>query len=350
MKALKSLFALIKKWYNGAIRFLVSMKCVAYFLAHGGFHMVIMALCFILSYCIYQKIQTYNHQDFRQFSFRIEGDTLNNYKLSHISIHHTKANPSKNDVVNYVEGFICHFKYGIRKDSLKELNTLVCNVKPYEGLIVDAIQKITLTFDDSVYFDNVSEDKEGIKTPDAITPHNTGKFGGDYHENKCKSYHYCAFTKEDTIKEDQIGFHGPNITNNWEGDNPYFACFYGFHALPGTYDLDDNSVIMITYNKYPYKEQGLYWSGSKDDMFLEAPMSIESIYPQPTELTLQNIVYRGKDVEKVFEQGGIYVTAVDPLRKAEADKRVFGLTVLIGILLAFALDIFVQLVIKWRKL
>ena len=350
MKQEKSLSNPFKRMYSGTIHLLVKNKWAAYFLAHGGFHFLVMILCFILSYCIYQKIQTYNHQDFRQFSLRIEGDTLNNYKLSHVSIHHTKANPLKDEKVNNFEGFSYHFKYGIRKDSLSKLNTLVCNVEPYEGLFVDVVQKITLTFGDTTFFENVPEDVEGVQKPEDITPHQTAKFGGDYHLNKSKSNHYCAFTTDDSIKENEIAFHGPNFSNDWGGDNPYLACFYGFHALPGTYDLDSTSLLVITYNMFPYKEQGRYWTGSEDDLFFDPPMSIESVYPEPTELTLQDIIYRGKDIEKVFKQGGVYVTAVDPVRKAEADKRVFGLTIIIGILLAFALDIFVQLVIKWRKL
>ena len=79
-------------------------------------------------------------------------------------------------------------------------------------------------------------------------------------------------------------------------------------------------------------------------------MVIESVFPTPTEITLENIIYDGKNVEKVFEQGGVYVTAVDPVKKAHANRMEFLWTVFIGVTLAFALDIIVQLILKWRKL
>lgn len=349
MSAKKEKTSFIKSAYRKAIDWLYNHKLLALFLAHGGFHIVLFLFCLYSSYRIYERIQTYNQRELRQFSMRIEGDTLNNYYLSHVSIHHTKASPNKKDVTHYVEGIMYHFKYGKRIDSIAKLNTFILNEKPYEGKLVDAIQRMTLIFDDLTFFENVPSNKRGIRKPEDITAHKTGKYGADLYYGMRKSEHYCAFTEDDNIKEDDIQFQGPNITNNWEGSNPYFACFYGFHAKPGTYDLDSTSLLMITYNKYSYKES-TYWNGSEDDFFTESPMMIERILPKPTELTVQNVIYRGKDIEKVFEQGGVYITAYDPVRKEEADKMIFALTVLIGIILAFALDIFVQLIIKWRKL
>ena len=80
------------------------------------------------------------------------------------------------------------------------------------------------------------------------------------------------------------------------------------------------------------------------------PIVIDNIIPKPTDMNLQYIQYKGKDVEKVFEQGGIYFTATDKLKQAKANRMEFLWTVLIGIIIAFALDIIVHLILKWRKL
>lgn len=348
-KEKNSKFGVVGKLYHDSIKWLSSHKWPAFFLAHGGIHILLLIGCIIGAFFMYNEIQSYNKRTFRQFSFRIEGDTLHNYNLSHVSMHIVRATNNNDKKLGYIEGINYHFKYGERRDSISPLNTLVCNIKPYEGLNVDAIQKITLCFDDSTFFESIPPQKEGIKRPEDITNHETAKFGGDYYESKIKSSHYHAFTADDPIKEDKIAFTGPNITNNWEDNNPYLCCFYGIHAVPGSYNLDDNSIIIIQYNHYPYME-GPNSTGSQNDMFVEAPMTVESIYPQPTELTIENIIYRGKDVEKVFEQGGVYVTAVDPIKKANGDRMEFLWTVLIGTIIAFSLDIIVQLVIKWRKL
>lgn len=85
-------------------------------------------------------------------------------------------------------------------------------------------------------------------------------------------------------------------------------------------------------------------------MFKYPPTVIEKVIPEPTELTIENIIYRGKDIERVFEQGGVYMTAVDNIKKVHADRMEFLWTVLIGTIIAFALDIIIQLILKWRKL
>lgn len=338
---------MLKKYYQRSINWLSGHKWPAFILAHGGLHILVLLSCIVGAFFMYGEIQSYNKRSFRQFSFRIEGDTLKNFNLSHVSVHVVRATNVIDKKFGYIDGFNYHFKYGKKKDSNSYHKTLVCSVDPYKGMTVDAIQKITIVFDDSTIFESIPQNEEGVNKN--ITQHRTAKFGGSYYESKIKSYHYHAFTVDDTIKEDEIRFIGPNITNNWEDKSPYLCSFYGIHAIPGSYDLDTNSVIRIQYNQYPYKE-GPNSTHSENDMFIDAPMTIESVYPQPTELTLENIIYRGKDVEKVFEQGGIYVTAIDPVKKSRSDRMEFLWTVLIGTIIAFSLDIIVQLVIKWRKL
>lgn len=334
------------KCYKWVISVLVRNKQIAFFLSHGGLHFLALIVCIIGAIFMYNAIQGYNQRTIRQFTMRIEGDTLNNYFLSHISLHHIlKVDSDKGrstfESINY------HFKYGRRKAA--KLKTSPYEIGPYGDCDVDVIQKVSFYIEDSSLVVSIPESDTGWTSPETRDKHHTSKIEGvDYH-NKLYTTYYHYFTVDDTIKEDDFEYLEPNMINKWDDKNPYFSSFIGIHAVKGSYDLDSTSRIMIQYNFYPYKE-GANSYKLDNDFFAEAPMTIEGVLPVPSEITLENIIYKGKDVEKVFEQGGIYITAVDPVKKAQADKMEFLLTVLLGTICAFALDIIVQLILKWRKL
>ena len=337
-----------KKTYNlykNSLHFLALHKLPAFVLSHGGLHIVVLLFCIICAFFMYGEVQKYNKRTFRQLSFRIEGDTLKNYEINHIDmkIFRAKTDSVSNDVFSY------KFQYRERIDSSRMLNTLLFNAGPYKGKKIDLVQKITVTVDDSTLIKNNIKNGEDVRKPGQLTPNNTAKYKANYIVNNFTSFNFMAFTADDHVKKDLYGFAAPNIANDWDSDNPYLCCFYGVHAIAGTYDLDENSVLEIQYNDYPYKV-GQKFIGKENDMFNEDPMTIETVLPKPTEMTLEKISYKGKDIEKVFEQGGIYVTAVDHVKEAKAIRMEFLWTVLIGTIIAFALDIAVHLIIKWRKL
>lgn len=335
--------------YKNSLHFLALHKLPAFVLSHGGLHIIVLLFCIICAFFMYGEVQKYNKRTFRQFSFRIEGDTLKNYEINHIEmkIFRTKTDSVSNDVFSY------RFQYREKIDSSRLLNTLLFNAGTYKGKIIDLVQKITVTVDDSTLLEkskkNNSNNKGKLREPNQLTANNTAKYKANYIVNNVTSFNFMAFTADDHVKKDLYTFTAPNIAKDWDSDNPYLCCFYGVHAIAGTYDLDENSVLEIQYNDYPYKV-GQKFIGKENDMFNEDPMTIETVLPKPTEMTLEKISYKGKDIEKVFEQGGIYVTAVDHVKEAKAIRMEFLWTVLIGTIIAFALDIAVHLIIKWRKL
>ena len=336
----------VRNKYNAVINWLSKHKSMALFFSHGGIHLLVLLICGALAIIFYCKVQNYNQRTMRQLSIRIEGDSLKNYLLTHMSFHYIIEMPSEVGR-SPMEGFLCTFKYGQRDTT--ELQTLPYEIGPYGDCDVDAIQKMSIIMDDSTYVVAIPEPQEGFIPPEQLDRHHTSKLKGVVHHSKLYQTNYHYFTADDSIKEDEEEFHGPNLLNEWEDNNPYFSAFIGLHAIPGSYDLDSTSVVRIQYNLYPYKE-GPNSYQNDNDFFEQAPMVIENVLPAPTEMTIENLIYRGKDVEKVFEQGGVYITACDPIKKAHADKMEFLFTVLIGTFIAFALDIIVQLILKWRKL
>ena len=83
----------------------------------------------------------------------------------------------------------------------------------------------------------------------------------------------------------------------------------------------------------------------------ENPITVENIFPEPSVFTPTKIAYLGYDkVKQVLDNTGIRISGIDINAKSKSDKTIFLYTVLIGTLLAFMLDILVELVIKWRNL
>ena len=80
----------------------------------------------------------------------------------------------------------------------------------------------------------------------------------------------------------------------------------------------------------------------------------ESLFIKELEKFSENVdlkqFYKGKELEEVLNQGGIYITGVDPVRKDVVDRLDIIYSVLIGTIAAFILDIIVSLIVKWKKL
>ena len=106
-------------------------------------------------------------------------------------------------------------------------------------------------------------------------------------------------------------------------------------------DLIAGSKIKIKFNDYV--------NDPTSDGFVK-PLIVEKVVPQPTINGINEIIYEGKELDKVIKQGGIYVSGVDPEKKEIVEKENFRSSVLLGTIIAFMLDIIVRLLIKWRKL
>lgn len=348
---MKYIIHIIKINYRKTIEYLRKHKLLALFLSHGGLHLIVLLLCIVGAFIMYNEVQSYNSKTLRQFSFKIEGDSLNNYDLSHLTFFISRGASNSDSIKTNSELLWSFLIYNKKKE---KKDTSLVAIAEYEGhpneqYNLDAITKVSFTAEKNIWNNETLIDQKNV--------HSEG------------NYEFCSFLHRhiDTVsensvlytshfeigrpKQDMYVFAIPNMSKDWDSKNAYLHCFYGIHAPKGTYNLDESSKISIQYNKYPYDENSHNHSHKgTNGIFPYPPIVIDNILPKPTEINLEEITYIGKDIEKVFKQGGIYFTATDQLKKAKANKMEFLWTVLIGTIVAFSLDIIIQLVIKWRKL
>lgn len=100
-------------------------------------------------------------------------------------------------------------------------------------------------------------------------------------------------------------------------------------------NLNENSIIDIDIT--PVDSATLY--------------AFKEIYPTPTSISLNRVKYIGKEaVENIIRNGGVYIEAEDVKLSYRKDKIFILNSVLLGTIIAFAIDIIIQLVYKWRRL
>ena len=95
-----------------------------------------------------------------------------------------------------------------------------------------------------------------------------------------------------------------------------------------------------------------FYFGNEDTLsFVETPINIINIYPQPSKVSPGRLEYRGRTkFMEIWKNGGIYFLIENLNKKAISERKVYLYTILLGGALAFLLDIIVHLIIKWRNL
>ena len=81
------------------------------------------------------------------------------------------------------------------------------------------------------------------------------------------------------------------------------------------------------------------------------PFEIKYIYPEPDIVTPSYVEYNTiQSVEKLLKNHGVYLIYEDTMARIKANRISLQYTVLIGAIIAFMLDIIVNLILKWRRL
>jgi hypothetical protein len=93
-------------------------------------------------------------------------------------------------------------------------------------------------------------------------------------------------------------------------------------------------------------------NNKRDDFnyFSERAISFDQLIPVPDINTGDAIIYNDTTKTKEIFNSGIYIKATDLDKEHQRNNKEFQSSVIAGLFLAFALDIIVQLVIKWRNL
>ncbi len=142
---------------------------------------------------------------------------------------------------------------------------------------------------------------------------------------------------EITGSRPRISGHSFKFQGNFWGKhdgNPYYMGRLIFNIK--NYRLDDNSVIVLDFTPAPEKASSV--------------IAFDRIYPEPTEMFVNKVEYRGKKAVEQAIRSGIYIEARDVTEAYRSERLYVLYSVLLGTFIAFALDIIIQLIYKWRRL
>ena len=331
----------IKLLYKKIVEYLYSHKFIALFLSHGGLHILVLIIIFIVSILLYSKIINVNTHQLRSLEIEI-CDTLHNYDVSQMTFNFDISTDNENNPLH------CFLGFGYIKREKNIINKICLSYDSVKGKTVDLVSRLSITSDEweSQLFSNPIIEKE-------VYLHN-------YKTDKIIGVDQQIFPSKKKAQLFSIRLDGhydfiPNIKQkgllkNHGNENPYYNIWLGINILDrkdphfisyinrDSIKLDSTSVISVKINSYERIRKG------------KNPVIINKIIPEPTNSSLFVINYQGEQLKDVIENGGIYIDAEDKYLAEKANKLNIFFTVIIGTLIAFALDIIVNLILKWRKL
>ena len=319
----------IKSSYQYVLSLLSKHKSFPLFLSHGGIHFFAFALIFVFVVWMANSIWNNKVASFNQIVYTFYGDSLHNYRLNHLRFEKDMTR-RQNYIVN--EGDI-KLKYGYVKDT-SVITTK--HIMPAEGVGPK----------DSCDLYSVLKYVTCNKTPDTLMGKKVRcyKLINGYQKIKWKTNHERKYIVWAAVKDSLHLINqrtdAVDKTIEWESINPYFSFWIGINMPDGTC-LDEKSYIKIKINDIGFENS---------EKGIENPMIVEKVIPQPTKIDINSIVFKGKELQNVIRQKGIYVSGVDTIKKEEAEHEYIRDSVLLGTFLAILFDIFIQLILKWRKL
>lgn len=313
-------------------------KAIAFFFSHGGLHLVVLLILIVLAVCLYIKVENSNTIVFRQMNVSIS-DTLKNHKISSLYLYKAMT-PRANslDTKNFADFFVSvefqMMEQKIRNGNVNKQQLLYDSVHNKSTNIVAKIAIRT----DQYGKEFLTDSTETVYTHDIRNGEIKDIRHFVFKSNKEVELYFSSLKKENISHiVDLHSYNLQNVLKYWDDDNPFY-CFWIGITTDIPLDLEHSSKIEIQFNHI--------------HSFLEQQPAIpDKVIPSPSEITPSSVIYKGKEkVESVLSNGGIFISGVDPVKKSKADKTELLYTVLIGTIITFSLDIFVQLIIKWRKL
>lgn len=399
------------KFYKPVIHFLAHHKKLSLILSHGGMHLAVLVVLTIVITVFSIQIHLMSKRDyvvttyileditdesivtdlkFYSFPMSIKQDNLSYFEHSitaelqpkHIELEQLGFA----DITPYIRHSYNGTKLIFADDYLNIANTIINNVPdsifhsllniPYGEPIqksrqrlndsLNVIKTITKSYDrdlqGNISLSNVSENiatlqrtlplKRNIAFNDTATAKNiklagyTKRIFGGSITNKSRAYEDSSIiripTKEPigleiTGSRPRISGHSFKFQGNFWGKhdgNPYYMGRLIFNIK--NYRLDDNSVIVLDFTPAPEKASSV--------------IAFDRIYPEPTEMFVNKVEYRGKKAVEQAIRSGIYIEARDVTEAYRSERLYVLYSVLLGTFIAFALDIIIQLIYKWRRL
>lgn len=127
-----------------------------------------------------------------------------------------------------------------------------------------------------------------------------------------------------------------------EKNNPYYYFNLKIDAQGFDPEIGENRIVVFFGNIKPYKYGQVNASRG---------LKYQYVYPEPDLITFGEINYTSKEkLQKVIDNGGIIVQAEDIEIKNKNERESILVSVLLGTLVAFWIDVVINLVIKWRNI
>ena len=320
---------MIKGLYKKIVHVLFIGKWMPKLLAFGGIHFLVLCLLFCQSVYMWTELNKNNVTSFNQILYHFYGDSLQNYRLNYLCFEkdmrrRPEGRPNPNDI-KYEYGFT---KIDTTHTAVK--GKLKLNEAEQEAVIISKIRYITCN---NVPDTLCNSFKQQYKN-DSTLIYNTR------HVSNHERYYYDITNLDNSQVLFRRVTHARDHLIEWDKMNPCFSFWIGI-IIDGESELNEKSVIRIKFNDFDRKVTSRGY---------RPPLITEKIVPQPTYQNIKEIVYQGHELKEVIKQGGIYMSGVDPEKKEITEKKNLRTTVLLGTMIAFMLDICVQLVLKWRKL
>ncbi len=329
-KKKKCLNSFIRDIYDKEIKQLSLHKGMPYFLSHGGIHLVTLVILFVISIIMSIYLYNSNVASFNQIVYTFHGDTLKNYKLNYLFL---EKDMTRRPDDTYNENDI-RLSYGYARDTTNSKYRVIKPVKYGECRpacdLVSIVQYVTKNNYDGIWSQNMNYAK--VK--------NRQQFRKTKYISAHERFYYNISTVKDSIRIFQGVTHAKDHLIEWGKLTPNFSFWLGV-IVKRPSELNEKSLIRIKFNEI---------KSANSSKGIEPPLVIDKILPKPTCSNLNEVVYKGEELKDVINQNGIYISGVDTVKKSAAEKVNLVVTVLLGTIIAFMLDVFIQLILKWRRL
>ena len=336
----------LSRLYVKATRLLRRHGKFALFLSHGFVHITIAIGLAICSIGLYTRVQYLNNPSLRQLSIDINEHTGNDCIESLIIGVNLTGSPLRD---GWVKGNNNHIYVSAElkrnADSVQLINWPIKGeninraVSSCGSIFVKSAQgklKTRLNFkEDSPFYGITQLDTFSVATTHSDEDDWVGQYW--YFVDDMPTLP----NSEEIIKKRMwLGYTGESLFKDKRDKSPFYNFWIGIDC-PKLISLDQEDKIGIILEFSDRDSLGVY----------NNPIAFEHIYPEPSILTPTKVAYIGKDkVNEVINNTGISISGTDIKAKSQTDKKIFLYTVLIGTILAFMLDVLVELVIKWRNL
>lgn len=325
---------LIHRIYNYCINYLSKHTGLAIFLSHGGIHFFVLIILIVLSIVLFNQTKQYEKMNLSNIKIDIvEADYMQNFDFTLTGI---------NGDIYLNETDISD---GVGKEEFKRSKGTTDLSFTFESIMEDRFKKFynpdTLNVSTNITV-SVNEDRNDLNHIRLSKGYN-GKIESLAQNRNVLEFTYK--TRIDTIfdwYQVPIKFSGDDIYKKKEDKSPTTAIQITFN-MRCYLDMPDSIFsgnLTINYGNH----YGLY------DLEDE-PYIIKYIFPEPDIITPYEICYRSSKSQKALaDNGGIYLIIEDINAKNIVSRKSLQFSVLIGAMIAFMLDIIVNLILKWRRL